>query len=1224
MMTSTISGNIYKQRKNYTNAELTNILLPAPVPTGQNLVKAYFLAGTKSHTFPTPGQATTLSVHADSEHITLSPIVDDHIEGQVALNAQGRAQLTTIAHELRQFYTEFARTADNVRDNAVRMSVNEINNLYVALSGMMARASVYEHKITTVYAHTVNEWYLQRSVQFTLTMDGGPAIHIDGGQIRDVKDMVRGILRHRRIARPPTERANAEYERVVAEMGVDDANAGRILAGEIQGTRARVYTTDVAEYVNYDYDSEAIMGGHHEPLPYRNTTIGWETDCVWNYIVDRFITTAADTNRKSIKILRKYFPEGEPISLAKIRTWAESKHVYVLIYDIFATIRYESPASIELGDIKAHNAKAKKDGLPLERVPTSRYFVGIVFKQHFFPIMTANSRTLRPLLVKEPCDYSQHSAIKLTVNGRIISSAGVSQGEDQDSLDMELLRDLPLNFNYRSEENVKSVAISYSRPMTQKTADEHLARGNLVQQDMKKAYFNSLMAHKNGQIPLFSATSMWEKYDGGRIENLSMYLLEENPRYTSSSIMHGFLINVLIRGHVKVLITHVKHPASTFPAAIITDRLTKMMPVDEEEAKRFKKSFGIYNGILGKSRSRKVVTVSGLDDADIRRLIHFYQGRKGATLYTTDSGAATLTTKQHHRYMNHRNIYNLVVDLCSATVLRRCFSVGMKYVVKIHTDSITYTIPLPLSEGWRAEEPTLSGSIRSEGLSSCEAWMVSNVVDEIKSFSHGNYIITGAPGTGKTRFLTSELEFNHIATVSNICRVKLAADSGRPAKTVHSLFGMYNAGRMRPRLRSITGIIAIDEFSMLQPEHHSAIFAARSNGKCTQIILLGDPDQIPPVQAESLDIDGQFAKLFYPERIHKSTNYRNDPAVIELRGKVRETYHEQVSKEVRIELATLLRKASYTSLMDSDSPDVLRLKQLLAKTDTPWQVSGSLRVDKIFSGSLDIVKVIQDRYTHKVTLDLLYNAREVSNSNDLYRTFVEASNHHQMARIVDMTRAEMNSEYFREITLQKDTDTEWLFANPDIISCYKRHDRGTGNDRDVINSVETTLSSLEWTITLCRLVNTVDKRSKRYLDSDMIITHTKLARERYNREVLSHRNLSFDRRTVDVGVKLRAPVMIQLAHETPIQKGDLLTVIESAETFFVCKSIITGEKHTIPIKHQNRFALAFAVNVHLTQGLTVLGKVCVAEVDKMLHFSAKLLYTAVTRIRNLDTVQIIH
>lgn len=121
--------------------------------------------------------------------------------------------------------------------------------------------------------------------------------------------------------------------------------------------------------------------------------------------------------------------------------------------------------------------------------------------------------------------------------------------------------------------------------------------------------------------------------------------------------------------------------------------------------------------------------------------------------------------------------------------------------------------------------------------------------------SHGISILTGGPGVGKTQTTKKIVHVLH-ALGKNVI---LAAPTGRAsqrmteligaeASTVHRLLSWdhLNGGFLKNENNPISAdFIIIDESSMLDINLASALLKATQN--YTQILFIGDPDQLPPV-----------------------------------------------------------------------------------------------------------------------------------------------------------------------------------------------------------------------------------------------------------------------------------------------------------------------------------------------------------------------------------------
>lgn len=133
----------------------------------------------------------------------------------------------------------------------------------------------------------------------------------------------------------------------------------------------------------------------------------------------------------------------------------------------------------------------------------------------------------------------------------------------------------------------------------------------------------------------------------------------------------------------------------------------------------------------------------------------------------------------------------------------------------------------------------------------------------ILALRHPLAIITGGPGTGKT--YTAARIVSAFLYKKPSGKVVLAAPTGKAAsrlqsilpgraQTLHSLLGVRASSDYLDRGPLIDAdLILVDECSMMDAGLFGRLLAAIPNG--ARLVLLGDADQLPPVQAGSLFAD---------------------------------------------------------------------------------------------------------------------------------------------------------------------------------------------------------------------------------------------------------------------------------------------------------------------------------------------------------------------------------
>lgn len=144
-------------------------------------------------------------------------------------------------------------------------------------------------------------------------------------------------------------------------------------------------------------------------------------------------------------------------------------------------------------------------------------------------------------------------------------------------------------------------------------------------------------------------------------------------------------------------------------------------------------------------------------------------------------------------------------------------------------------------------------------------------------------LLTGGPGTGKTTTLKTLIGAafdNHIPTTLMAPTGKAAARmteaTGYPASTIHRRLCISpgQAGSTA-NMEPVNGLVIIDEISMLDTSLAAAMLSRIS--PAAQIILVGDPDQLPSVGPGAVLRDLLVANRI--PRIHLDKVYRNEAGI---------------------------------------------------------------------------------------------------------------------------------------------------------------------------------------------------------------------------------------------------------------------------------------------------------------------------------------------------------
>ncbi len=207
-------------------------------------------------------------------------------------------------------------------------------------------------------------------------------------------------------------------------------------------------------------------------------------------------------------------------------------------------------------------------------------------------------------------------------------------------------------------------------------------------------------------------------------------------------------------------------------------------------------------------------------------------------------------------------------DLCIAEKGKLPFSL----VEEVSERTLEVTAPLVRYQGrtylhrnWKAETGFIQQWKRIEE-NKVEAFEGRSFLDEtllpeqreaiLYALSHSLTLIVGGPGTGKS--YTSRKLVEVLQKVAPNLEIALAAPTGKAASNLQGSLTLESGAKTLHALlyrkkRLSADVILVDESSMIDVELMHRLFSCLKKG--ARLVLVGDPDQLPPVEAGSLFAD---------------------------------------------------------------------------------------------------------------------------------------------------------------------------------------------------------------------------------------------------------------------------------------------------------------------------------------------------------------------------------
>jgi len=241
------------------------------------------------------------------------------------------------------------------------------------------------------------------------------------------------------------------------------------------------------------------------------------------------------------------------------------------------------------------------------------------------------------------------------------------------------------------------------------------------------------------------------------------------------------------------------------------------------------------------------------------------------------------------------------------------------------------------------------------------------------AMQHRLSVLLGSAGTGKTtsmRELIDNAE-QHGRKVRCLAPTGKAAkrmeeSTGRPASTIHRAIGMSgmnppNISEERffdPKHKIREDIVIIDEASMLDMRVAERLFSHISED--SHIVLVGDPNQLPPVGAGSVLLDTVESEQVPVTNLTRIFRQAEDSLLVVNANRVRQGIDPYWSKaEAEADLGRPVRE-DWVFIEDNDPISVTKKVVDMRAADPDALVTAPTRMSK--SGTLALNRAMQDRF----------------------------------------------------------------------------------------------------------------------------------------------------------------------------------------------------------------------------------------------------------------------
>lgn len=621
-----------------------------------------------------------------------------------------------------------------------------------------------------------------------------------------------------------------------------------------------------------------------------------DSKCVYHYLVKNYISTNnKNINRKCKKDIEEFNKLGGT-NPEEIINFCNKYDIKCVLYNLIGNKIYDN-------EKESHHNKLD--------------FIAILANNHLYPLNN-KFKTHKPLLNKDTeIKEEKENEISIQINDKLYFKDGyidLTEEEDKEEklYDNVFMKNIFPNFTYESLKQCLTI-----RPLLFMDKDiESYDRNEVFAYDVNKAYYQVAKTTKDEELcPFYTVQDIPQIYDKSKIENHFLYFLKKSTLKNLSSIgitsnnIYGDVLNLLIKNKIvkKTDIEYFLKCSYTQDWRVFKERINK-----SEKEKLMKDTFKFYNGLLGSTTKNTTYKYNNIIIEDEFLLEGLENNTNYSACFENKKLGSFELYKSTFKHINHKNIYNFIVNKTVLMVLTQLFKIKKAHpevkLLKIRTDSLTFDKEITslkinnvkgAYKGWKVEKnPKLiycGHNLQYNDIKTINK----ELKQEIKEFSKNVEIIQGAAGVGKTHYIKNNKSYDYALTTTNLCLFNMTNEKNIDTtkyKTIYSFLSLGSPEDLLSKIKKYKNkTIWIDEFSMINLFIYNYLFVLGTTNN-NKFIISGDINQIEPVGEKKIDLNNLFFSEMFKNTTTLKTNYRNDKKIIELRENVLNNTIEQNNK----------------------------------------------------------------------------------------------------------------------------------------------------------------------------------------------------------------------------------------------------------------------------------------------------------------------------------------